>query len=139
MIVSRMQVRWLTCVTVRPAWRRASARVSPMLTPLPPLRFVLLRAARGCGDSYRPIRRDPSVRDRSPSVDIRRLTGEDPACFKRHYESVTSIPRLRFGYDRGSPRTCSGRALVAARNGGNWDESGGPEQRRRTARETARQ
>src|SRR6202044_3232765 len=33
MIVSRMQVRWLTCVTVRPAWRRASARVSPMLTP----------------------------------------------------------------------------------------------------------
>ena len=32
MIVSRMQVRWLTCVMVRPAWRRAAAGTSPMLT-----------------------------------------------------------------------------------------------------------
>src|ERR1019366_8381967 len=30
-IVSLMQVRWLTCVMVRPAWRRAAARTPPML------------------------------------------------------------------------------------------------------------
>jgi hypothetical protein len=32
MIVYLMQVRWLTCVMVRPAWRRAAAGTSPMLT-----------------------------------------------------------------------------------------------------------
>src|SRR5260370_38201803 len=32
MIVSLIRVRWLTCVMVRPAWLRAAARTSPMLT-----------------------------------------------------------------------------------------------------------
>src|SRR5450759_5817715 len=37
MIVSLMRVLWLTCVMVRPAWLRASAKASPMLTPRLPL------------------------------------------------------------------------------------------------------
>src|ERR1700733_2661164 len=37
MIVSLMRVLWLTCVMVRPAWLRASANASPMLTPRLPL------------------------------------------------------------------------------------------------------
>src|SRR5262249_11648962 len=46
MMVARMQVCWLTWVTVRPARRRAAARSSPMLTPRLH-RWITLRAAPG--------------------------------------------------------------------------------------------
>ena len=58
-IVSRMQVRWLTCVKVRPAWLRACTRASPMLTPR--LHYGCgAAAARECGRSGR-MRAAPDV------------------------------------------------------------------------------
>jgi len=43
MIDSLIRVCWLSWVTVRPAWRRASASESPMLTLRLHLNFVAIR------------------------------------------------------------------------------------------------
>jgi hypothetical protein len=77
-MVSLMHVRWLTWVTVRPAWRRAYARPAPILTARLHCR-IALRAAPGTGaanqDSIITLRalwnhpwRDPPqfTRSRSP-------------------------------------------------------------------------
>ena len=68
MIVSLMQVRWLTCVMVRPAWRRASARAPPMLTPRLHC-HIALRSAPGCGSSNR-MRAARRISGPLTSVDI---------------------------------------------------------------------
>ena len=76
MIVSRMQVRWLTCVMVRPAWRRAAAGTSPMLTrrlrcPIAP------RTAYGAVAVTDSFSLGFSHRERSPGVGIRLPAGEN--------------------------------------------------------------
>src|SRR5712692_1896582 len=77
MIVSLILVRWLTCVMVRPAWLRADARTSPMLTarlhcPIAP------RAGHGvlAGTKYHsaPI----PLSERSPSAGIWLPSAENP-------------------------------------------------------------
>src|SRR5215470_123817 len=55
MIVCLMPVRWPTWATVRPAWRRASARASPMLILHLPAVSPRARPNRGAPEGHAPI------------------------------------------------------------------------------------
>src|SRR5260370_12779372 len=97
MIVSRMQVRSLTWVTVMPAGRRPAARVSPMLTespqrmgvrPLPSVGSRPLPHARGTvnGHSANGIPFTPPHTGRSPAA-----SGHSPAA--QRVEHIRQVVR----------------------------------------------
>src|SRR5712692_1196798 len=106
MIVSLIRVRWLTCVMVRPAWLRADARTSPMLTarlhcPIAP------RAGHGvmAGTKYHsaPI----PLSERSPSAGIWLPSAENPR----------DLPVRGTAYGRDISHSCRSPASVACCSG----------------------